>query len=125
MRTITGLALIVLAISGLVIAQTGPAYAAQTTAPTNSAVSAVDQVVGTQNQIPVQLVRGGHMGSHGSVGAWHGARFNSFRFHNARFNHFRHFRPFVYAYPYSSSYYSYPNNCYWNGYSWICDDYSY
>ncbi len=119
-----GLALIVLAITGLVIAQAGLVFAAQATAATNGTVFAVDQGAGTQNQIPVQLVRGGHMGFHGSVGARHGARFNNFRFHN--FGHFRHFRPFVYGYPY----YSYPyssdiNNCYWDGYSWTCDDYTY
>jgi len=120
MRKTAGLALIVFAITGLVLAQAGPAFAAQTTAGINNAVSAVDHVVGTQGQVPVQLVRGGHMGFHGSVGGWHGARFNNFRFHN--FGHFRHFQPFAYSY---YPYYSYSNNCYWDGYSWICNDYSY
>jgi hypothetical protein len=143
MRKIVVLALIAFAV--LVMARAGPAYAAQTTGGT---VLAVDTVVGTQNPIPVQLVRGmhggsvGHMsvsrgsvGSRGSIGSFHGARFNnSFhaarfnhsRFHNARFRHFRNFRPFVLGsvVPYSY-YYSNYNNCYWDGYAWMCDDYTY
>ncbi len=129
MTKITGLALIVFAIAGLVTAHAGLAFAAQAAAGSNSSVSTLDQVVGTQNQVPIQLVRGGHMGGghmafRGSVGAWHGARFNNFRFHNARFNHFRHFRrfrPFVFGYPY----YSNVSYCYWDGYSWVCDNDSY
>jgi hypothetical protein len=125
MRKTAGLALIVFAITGLVIAQAGPAFAAQTIAGINNAESAVDHVVGTQGQVPVQLVRGGHMGVHGRVGAWRGVRFNNFRLNN--FGHFRHFRPFAYSYYpyYSYPYYSYSNNCYWDGYSWICNDYTY
>ena len=131
MTKITGLALIVLAITGLVTTHAGLAFAAQATAGSNSSVSALDQVVGTQNQVPIQLVRGGHMGSHGSVGAWHGAGFNHFRINNARFNHFRHlrhfrhFRPFVFSYPYYSYPYDNVNYCYWDGYSWACDNNSY
>ena len=147
MRKIVVFALIAFAV--LVMARAGPAYAAQTTGGT---VLAVDTVVGTQNPIPVQLVRGMHGGSvghmsvsrgsighmsvsRGSVGSFRGARFNNsfraarfnnFRFHNARFRHFRHFRPFVFSsvVPYSYYYNNY-NNCYWDGYAWICDDYTY
>jgi hypothetical protein len=128
MRKITVLALIAFAVSVLIVAQTGPTYAAQTTGGTNSVVTATDQVVGTQSPVPVQLVRGVHSGGHmafsrGRVGAWRGARFNSFRFHNARFRHFRHFRPFVFSSVVPYSYYSsYNNNCYWDGYAWVCDD---
>jgi hypothetical protein len=136
------LALIAFAVSALVMAQAGPAYAAQTTGGTTSAVFAVDKVVGTQSTIPVQLVRGMHGGSvghmtvsRGSVGAFRGARFNNsfratrvnnFRFHNARFRHFRHFRPLVFGsvVPYRYYYNNY-SNCYWDGYAWICDDYTY
>ncbi len=141
MRKIVILALIAFAV--LVMARAGPAYAAQTT---GGSVLAVDTVVGTQNPIPVQLVRGmhggsvGHMsvsrgsvGSRGSIGSvrgarfnnsFRGARFNHVRFHNARFRHFRHFRPFVFSSvaPYSSYYYNNYRNCYWDGYAWICDD---
>ena len=129
MTKITGLALIVLAITGLVTAHAGLAFAAQAAAGSNSYVPALDQVVGTQNPVPIQLVRGGHMGGHmgfrGSAGAWNGARFNHFRFHNARFNHFRHFRPFIFSYPYYSYPYDNVSYCYWDGYSWVCDNNSY
>jgi hypothetical protein len=141
MRKITILALIAFALSVVIVARAGPTYAAQTIGGTNSAMSAVDKVVGTQSTIPVQLVRGSHGGSggrmafsRGSVGSFRGARFNNsfraarvnnFRFHNARFRHFRHFRPFVFGAAVPYSYYSNYNNCYWDGYSWICDDYTY
>ncbi len=142
MRKTIILALIAFAVSALVIVQAGPAYATQTTEGTNSAVSAMDNVVGIQSNVPVQLVRGMHGGSggrmafsRGSIGSFRGARFNNsfraarfnhFRFHNARFRHFRHFRPFVFSsvVPYSY-YYSNYNDCYWDGYAWVCDDYTY
>ena len=137
MRKILVLALTAFAVSTLVMVQAGPAYAAQMTAGVNSIVAAADTVVGTQSPIPVQLVRGGHGGSGGhmafsrggvgraSVGTFRAAHFNNFRFHNARFHNFRHFRPFIYGYgvPYYSGYYY--NNCYWDGYTWVCDDYTY
>ncbi len=143
MRKIIVLALIAFAVSAVAMMQVGPAYTAQTTAGVSSAVSAVDKVVGTQSTIPVQLVRGMHGGSvghmaisRGSVGSFRGARVNNsfraarvnnFRFHNARFRHFRHFRPLVFGSVVPYSYYSnYYNNCYWDGYQWICDnDYTY
>jgi hypothetical protein len=135
MRKIIVLTLIAFAVSAVIIAQPGPAYAGQTT----PGVNAVDTVVGTQTPVPFQLVRGmhggrgGHMAfSRGSVGSFRAARFNNFRFHNARFNHFRnfrHFRPFVFGsvVPYSSSYFynSYNDNCIWDGYVWRCYDTTY
>jgi hypothetical protein len=112
------LALIALAVSAIVMAQAGPAYAAQTVAGTNSTVFGADTVVGNQSPIPVQLVRGMHGGG-GRMGFAHG-RVGGFR--AAHFNHFRHFRPFIYgsAVPYYSNYYY--NDCVWDGYRWICDD---
>ncbi len=130
MRTYTGFALLVFAITALAMAQAEPAYAAQPAAGVNNAMLAVDNVVGAHSQIPAQLVRGGrgggvgHVGVRAGVGSFRAARFNNFRFHNFRhFRHFRHFRPFVGAYPYYTYYDA--SNCYWDGYTWVCDDYNY
>lgn len=126
MRKIMILTLIAFAVSAVIMAQAGPANAAQTT----PGVNAVDTVVGAQTPVPFQLVKGMHGRSGGhmafSRSSFSGARFNNFRFHNARFRNFRHFRPFVFStvVPYSSSYYlnNYTDNCFWDGYMWRCYD---
>jgi hypothetical protein len=138
MRNIAVLTLVALAALVVVMAYAGPAYAAQSAVAVSNSGTAVDTVVGTQSTVPAQLVMRGHRGGGVAFRSGGGAAFRSsgFRsFRAARFNrfnrvHFRHnrfFRPFLFgsvAVPYAYS--SYYNNCYWNGYQWVCpNDYLY
>jgi hypothetical protein len=130
MRSIAVLAAVAFAALVVVMAHAGPAYAAQTSVAVSNSGTAVDTVVGTGSTVPAQLVMRGHVGGGRAFRAsgfrsFHAARFN--RFNRVHFRHNRFFRPFLYgsvAVPYAYS--SYYNNCYWNGYQWVCsDDYLY
>jgi hypothetical protein len=125
MRNIAVLTVVALAALVVVMAHAGPAYAAQSAVAVNNSGTAVDTVVGTESTVPAQLVRRGHRG--GGVafrsGGFHG--FRGARFRNFNVGHRRFIRPFIYgsvAVPYYT-YRSYYNNCYWNGYQWVCPDY--
>jgi hypothetical protein len=123
MRNIAVLTTVALAALVVVTAHAGPAYAAQSTVAVSNSGAAVDTVVGTGSAVPAQLVmRGGVGGGR----AFRSSGVRSFRaggFNRARFGHNRFFRPFVYgsiAVPYY--YNSYYNNCFWDGYQWVCDE---
>ena len=134
MRNIAVLTVVALAALVVVMAPAGPAYAAQSAVAVSNSGAAVDTVVGTQSTVPAQLVmRGGRGGGgvafrSGGFRSFRAARFNRFnRFNRFHVRHNRFFRPFLFgsvAVPYAYS--SYYNNCYWNGYQWVCpDDYLY
>jgi hypothetical protein len=121
MRNIAVLTVVALAAVVVVMAPVGPAYAAQSAVAVSNSGAAVDTVVGTQSTVPAQLVmRGGRGGGvafrSGSFRSFRGARFRNFNVGHRRF-----IRPFLFgsvAVPYAYS--RYYNNCYWNGYQWVC-----
>jgi hypothetical protein len=128
MRSIAVLAAVAFAALVVVMAHAGPAYAAQTSVAVSNSGTAVDTVVGTVSAVPTQLVMRGHVGGGHAFRASGFRTFRAARFNRFNFRHHRFIRPFVYGsiyapyYTYSSSY----NNCYWNGYQWVCsDDYLY
>jgi hypothetical protein len=124
MRNAAVLAAVAFAALVVVMAQAGPAYAAQSAVAVSNSGAAIDTVVGTGSTVPVQLVMRGHFRGGGRAFRSSGVR--SFRvggFNRARFGHGRFFRPFVYGsvavpYFYNSSY----NNCFWDGYQWVCEE---
>jgi hypothetical protein len=130
MRNIAVWTVVALAALVVVMANAGPAYAAQSAVAVSNSGTAIDTVVGTQSTVPAQLVGRGHRGGgvafrSGGFRSFRAARFN--RFNRVHFRHNRFFRPFLFgsvAVPYAYS--SYYNNCYWNGYQWVCpNDYLY
>lgn len=130
MRNIAVLTVVALAALVVVMAHAGPAYAEQSAVAVSNSGTAVDTVVGTESTVPAQLVMRGHRGGgvafrSGNFRSFRVARFN--RFNRVHFRHNRFFRPFLFgsvAVPYVYS--SYNNNCYWNGYQWVCpNDYLY
>ena len=134
MRSIAVLTAVALAALVVVMAHAGPAYAAQSAVAVSNSGTAVDTVVGGQSTVPAQLVMRGHVGGgrafrSSGFRSFRAARFNHFnRFNRVHFRHNRFIRPFLFgsvAVPYYT-YSSYSNNCYWNGYQWICpNDYLY
>ncbi len=133
MRSIAVLAAVAFAALVVVMAHAGPAYAAQATVAVSNSGTAVDTVVGTESTVPAQLVMRGHRGGgvafrSSGVRSFRSAGFNRVnRVNRVAFRHNRFFRPFLFgsvAVPYAYS--RYYNNCYWNGYQWVCpDDYLY
>jgi hypothetical protein len=129
MRNIAVLTVVALAALVVVMAHAGPTYAAQSAVAVSNSGAAVDTVVGTQSTVPAQLVGRGHF--RGGGVAFRSGNFRSFRgarFRNFNVGHRRFIRPFLFgsvAVPYYT-YSRYYNNCYWNGYQWVCpDDYLY
>ena len=117
MRNIIVFAAVALAGMIVVTALGAPAHAAPTSAALTSANASTDTVVGTQSQVPVQLVRDGRRGGVGRAG-FRGAGYRG------GFRGYRGGRSFyggAYV-PYSGRSY---NRCYWDGYQWICPDYLY
>lgn len=140
MRNIMVFGAVALATLVLLMMHAGPAYAAPASEAVTNAVPSGDRVVGNEDAVPVQLVmHGGRGGGHvGGRAAFRGAGVHGQSFRSGHFRSYgyayhrpyrfhRYYRPFFYgsvAVPY---YYgtSYNNDCYWNGYQWICNDYDY
>lgn len=107
------------ALAGMIVvtAQGGPAHTAPTNAALTSANASTDTLVGTQSQVPVQLVRDGRRGGVGRS-SFRGSGFRGgFRGYGGG----RYFYGGAYV-PYYRGYY---NRCYWDGYEWVCPDYLY
>jgi hypothetical protein len=123
MRNIAVLTTVALAALVVVMAQAGPAYAAQSTVAVSNSGAAVDTVVGTGSTVPAQLVMRGHAGGGGRAFRAGGVR--SFRgggFNRAHFGHRRFYTPFFYGSVYTPYYDSSYNDCFWDGYQWVCDE---
>lgn len=116
----------------------GPACAAPASPAPTSASASTDNVVGTQSQVPVQLVMRGGGGGHGGGGhafagrgfsgrsfggrSFAGRGFRGGRFYGRRFYGRRFYGGGFYGGIYSPYYGDYDNDCYWDGYQWICPD---